>query len=53
MVGISKFNFDANQLAAFFKSQLLVFIPPANKTSWQRGNNVSLYVPATSQVHLK
>ena len=27
--------------------------PPGNKTSWQRRNNVSLYAPATSQVHLK
>ena len=27
--------------------------PPNNKTSWQRRNDVSLYVPLTSQVRLK
>ena len=47
MVGISKFNFDANQLAAFFKSQLLVYIPPANK---RRGNVVTTSL-CTSQQH--
>ena len=27
--------------------------PPGNKTSWRRRNDVSLYVPVTSQVRLK
>ena len=28
-------------------------VPPGNKTSWGRHNDVFLYVPATSQVRLK
>ena len=32
---------------------LIQNVPPGNKTSWRRRSDVSLHVPATSQVGLK
>ena len=46
----SKINIDdanADQMS------FVINFPPGNETSWRRRNDVSLYVPATSQLRLK
>ena len=45
---IKKSNFYENK-----KVFNMYDIPPGNKASWRRCNDVALYVPATSQVRLK
>ena len=52
---LSQFHFHSLffQGGVLMRNHFFTAVPPGNKTSWRRRNDVSLFVPVTLQVRLK